>query len=104
MIERAYARMDDVVQAQQTYKDMVNRGQKDRAIAYAKENAALIAGAPMAGAFRQRMGELFDMERKIMANPQLSGAEKEARVQRLKDMQNKMALQFYAASERTTPR
>ena len=104
LIERAYARMDDVVQAQQTYKDMVNRGQKDRAIAYAKENAALIAGAPMAGAFRQRMGELFDMERKIMANPQLSGAEKEARVQRLKDMQNKMALQFYAASERTTPR
>jgi hypothetical protein len=104
VIERAYSRMNDVISAQQTYKDLVNRGQQDRAVAYAKENAALIVGAPMAGAFRQRMGELFDMERKIIANPKLSGAEKEAKVQQLKDMQNKMALQFYAATERTTPR
>lgn len=102
LIERAYARMDDVVKAQQTYKDMVSRGQRDRAIAYAKENAALIAGAPMAGAFRQRMGELFAIERKIMANPKLSGAEKEAQVQRLKDIQNKLAVQFYTMAERTT--
>jgi hypothetical protein len=104
VIERAYDRMGDVIQAQQTYKDLVNRGQQDRAVAYAKENSALIVGAPMAGAFRQRMGELFDMERKIIANPKLSGAEKEAKVQQLKDMQNRMALQFYAATDRTTPR
>jgi hypothetical protein len=104
VIERAYGRMEDVISAQQTYKDLVNRGQQDRAVAYAKENAALIVGAPMAGSFRQRMGELFDMERKIIANPKLSGEEKEAKVQQLKDMQNKMALQFYAATERTTPR
>ena len=98
VIERAYNRMDDVIKAQQTYKDLVNRGQQDRAVAYAKDNAALIVGAPMAGTFRQRMGELFDMERKILANPKLSGAEKEAKVQQLKDMQNRMALQFYAAT------
>jgi len=104
LIERAYGRMEDVISAQATYKDLVNRGQQDRAVAYAKENAALIVGAPMAGAFRQRMGELFDMERKVIANPKLSGEEKEARVQQLKDMQNRMALQFYAATERTTPR
>ena len=104
LIERAYERMDDVIQAQQTYKDLVNRGQKDRAVAYAKENASLIVGAPMAGAFRQRMGELFDMERKIVANPRLSGEEKEAKVQQLKDLQNKTALNFYAATDRTTPR
>ena len=103
VIERAYNRMNDVVQAQQTYKDYINRGQQDRAVAYAKDNAALLVGAPMAGSFRQRMGELFDMERKIIANPRLSGAEKEAKVQQLKDMQNRMALQFYAATERTTP-
>ena len=102
LIERAYARMDDVVKAQQTYKDMVSRGQRDRAIAYAKENAALIAGAPMAGAFRQRMGELFAIERKIMANPKLSGAEKEAQVQKIKDIQNKLAVQFYTTAEKTT--
>lgn len=103
VIERAYSRMDEVVKVQQTYKDLVNRGQQDRAIAYAKENAALLVGAPMAGSFRQRMGELFDAERKVIANPRLSGAEKEARVQQLKDMQNRMALQYYAATERTTP-
>jgi hypothetical protein len=101
LIERAYDRMEDVVQAQQTYKDMVNRGQRDRALAYAKENAALIAGAPMAGSFRQRMGELFDLERKAMANPKLTAEQKEARVQQLKDLQNKTAMQFYAATERT---
>jgi len=104
LIERAYERMDDVVQAQQTYKDLVGRGQRDRATAYAKENAALIAGAPMAGAFRQQMGELFALERKAMADPKLSGPEKEARVQKLKDMQNRLAVRFYEASDRTTPR
>ena len=80
---------------------MVNRGQRDRALAYAKENAALIAGAPMAGSFRQRMGELFDLERKAVANPKLTAEQKEARVQQLKDLQNKLAMQFYAATERT---
>jgi hypothetical protein len=104
LIERGYSRMEDVIQAQQTYKDLVNRGLRDRAAAYATENAALIAGGPMAGAFRQRMGDLFELERKVVANPNLSADEKEARVKKLKEMQNKMAVSFYNATDRTTPR
>ena len=80
---------------------MLARGQRDRAMAYAKEHSAMIVSAPMAGAFRQRMGELFTLERKAMADPKLTGAQKEARVQQLKDLQNQLAKRFYEASERT---
>jgi hypothetical protein len=100
--DRAYDRMEEVIQAQQTYKDLLARGQRDRASAFAKEKAALIQGASAAGSFRQRMGELFKQERQTMADPRLTGPEKEARVQRLKDAQNRLAVSFYAATERTT--
>ena len=85
------------------YKDMLARGQRDRAQAYAKEHSAMIVGAPMAGSFRQRMGDLYTQERQIMANPKLTGEQKETRVQQIKDLQNRLAKQFYAATERTTP-
>ena len=102
LIDRAYSRMDDVIQAQQTYKDMVARGQKDRAFAYAKENADLLAGAQAAGAFRQRMGEFFALERKIAANPNMTAEEKEAKIKQLKAAENAYAARFYAATDRTT--
>lgn len=104
LIERAYERMDEVVQAQQTYKDMIKRGQLDRAQAFAKENTNLIMGERAAGSFRQQMGKLFADERQIIGDSRLSGPEKERRVQRLKDLENEYARRFYALTERTTHR
>lgn len=103
-IDRAYERMDEIVQAQQTYKDYIKRGMPDRAAAYAKENIDLLMGEKMAGKFRQKMGELFEQERAIAANRRLSEAEKERQIDQLKQLENTYAKSFYAITDRTTPR
>lgn len=103
-IDRAYERMDEIVQAQQTYKDYIKRGMPDRAAAYAREKSDLLMGEAMAGKFRQKMGELFAQERAIAANPRLSEAEKERQIEQLKLLENNYAKQFYAITDRTIPR
>jgi hypothetical protein len=102
--DRAYARMDEIVQAQQTYKDMINRGQLDRAQAFAKENTNLIMGERAAGSFRQQMGKLFAEERRLVGDSRLSGPEKEKRVQQIKDLETAYAQRFYSLTDKTTPR
>jgi hypothetical protein len=102
--DRAYARMDEIVQAQQTYKDMLNRGQMDRAQAFAKENTNLIMGERAAGSFRQQMGKLFAEERQLIGDSRLKGPEKEKRVQQIKDLETAYAQQFYSLTEKTTHR
>jgi hypothetical protein len=102
--DRAYARMDEIVQAQQTYKDMINRGQLDRAQAFAKENANLIMGERAAGSFRQQMGKLFAEERRLVGDSRLSGPEKEKRVQQIKDLETAYAQRFYSLTDKTTHR
>lgn len=103
-IDRAYDRMEEAIQVQQTFKDMISRGQKDRAIAYAKENAALITAGSAAGEFRQQMGAFFAQERNILANPKLTEAQKDAAIEKLKAAENAYAKNFYAITDRTIPR
>ena len=103
-IDRAYERMDKIVQIQETYKDLVRRGQLDRAKAYAAENAGLLTAAGAAGSFRQRMGAYFAQERMILANPKLTQEQKDTAIEKLKQAENLYAKSFFAMAERTTPR
>jgi hypothetical protein len=103
-IDRAYERMDEIVQAQQTYKDYIKRGMPDRAAAYAKEHSELLMSEKMAGKFRQKMGELFEQERAIAANRRLSEDEKERQIDQLKQLENTYAKSFYSITDRTRPR
>lgn len=102
LIDRAYERMDDIVQASNTYEGLMNKGQRAEARAFAQRQSNLIAMKDEAGAFRQEMGELFSEERAIRDNPRLTTAQKDERLERLKRFENKMAEQFYKQSERTT--
>jgi hypothetical protein len=102
LIDRAYERMDDIVQASNTYEGLLNKGQRAEARAFAQRQSNLIAMKDEAGAFRQEMGELFSEERAIRDNPRLTTAQKDERLERLKRFENKMAEQFYKQSERTT--
>ena len=101
LIDRAYDRMDEIVQAQQTYKDLVGRGQRAEAAAYAQKNAALIGAASEAGAFRQQMGEYFALERQIKANPNLSQEKKDQMLAALKKQENTYSEMLYKLSEKT---
>jgi len=102
LIDRAYGRMDEIVQASNTYEGLMNKGQRAEARAFAQRESNLIAMKDEAGAFRQEMGELFSEERAIRDNPRLTTAQKDERLERLKRFENKMAEQFYKQSERTT--
>jgi hypothetical protein len=102
LIDRAYERMDDIVQASNTYEGLMNKGQRAEARAFAQRQSNLIAMKDEAGAFRQEMGTLFTEERAIRDNPRLTTAQKDERLDRLKRFENKRAEQFYKQSERTT--
>jgi hypothetical protein len=102
LIDRAYERMDDIVQASNTYEGLLNKGQRAEARAFAQRQSNLIAMKDEAGAFRQEMGELFSEERAIRDNPRLTTAQKDERLDRLKRFENKIAERFYKQSERTT--
>lgn len=101
ILDRAYEYMDEVIKAQQTYKDMVARGQLAEAKAFAQQRANLLVAASAAGGFRESMGNFFAQERAIRDNPRLSQARKEELLEKLKIAENRMAQQFYSLSDRT---
>jgi hypothetical protein len=104
LIDRAYDRMDEVVQAQKTFEDLITRGQGAEARAFAQKFSNKLALADDAGSLRKEMGELYSMERAIRVNPNLTTEQKDLRIEQLKKLQNKMAEQFTAAVDRTIPR
>ena len=103
LIDRAYERMQDVVQAKGTYDDLMKKGERARAESFAQRYAGLLAQAETAGTFKQRMGQMFADERAIRGNVEMAKGEKEALLKHLKEAENQEAKAFYAATERTTP-
>jgi hypothetical protein len=102
LIDRAYDRMDEVVQAQKTFEDLITRGQGAEARAFAQKFSNKLALADDAGSLRKEMGELYSMERAIRVNAKLTTEQKDLRIEQLKKLQNKLAEQFTAAVDRTT--
>jgi len=76
LINRAYKDMEAINRAGQTYKKMDEEGRTKEADAYADRFADELSLAPLAGAFKQKMGELARDEREIKSDPNLSGPEK----------------------------
>jgi hypothetical protein len=103
LVDRAYDRMDEVVQAQKGYEDLASRGKKAEAKAWAQEYASLLAQADMAGSFKKSMGEMFTDERTIRADSRLSTEQKDKLIARIKAKQNQEAEAFYRATERKRP-
>jgi hypothetical protein len=103
IIDRAYNRMEEVVQAQKGYEDLAKRGKQAEARAWAQEYASLLAQADMAGTFKKDMGELFTDERTVRADSRLSTAEKDRIIALIKAKQNQEAEAFYRATERRKP-
>ena len=101
LIDRAYDYMDHVIQAQQTYKDLVRRGRLAEAKEFAQQRADLLVAAGAAGGFRQRMGDYFAQERAIVDNPKLSQERKDELLEKIKKMENQEAQRFYSLSDRT---
>jgi hypothetical protein len=103
IVDRAYNRVEEVVQAQKGYEDLEKRGKRAEAKAWAQEYASLLAQADMAGSFKKTMGEMFTDERTIRADSRLSTERKDQLIARIKAAQNREAEAFYRATERRKP-
>jgi hypothetical protein len=103
IVDRAYNRVEEIVQAQKGYEDLEKRGKRAEAKAWAQEYASLLAQADMAAGFKKDMGEMFTDERTIRADSRLSTERKDQLIARIKAKQNQEAEAFYRATERRKP-
>lgn len=79
--------MERFQQAHQTYKKLLEEGNRAEAAAFASRFSREIALASTGGAFRQQMGELATLKRNIAASRELSGEQKREQIDRLKQVE-----------------
>jgi hypothetical protein len=98
LVNKAYKDMEEIMQTKQTYEKMVEEGREKEADAYATANADMIAMGTLAGSFRKKMGELIKAERNIRADQTMSGGQKRAELDAVR--QDKIALAKEFSNER----
>lgn len=98
-VNAAYEDVQRFQQAHQTYKQLLERGERARAAEFANEFARDIALASSGGAFRQQMGELAKVRRNIAAS-NASPEEKRERIQQIKQMEIQLARRLREAGGR----
>jgi len=101
-LDAAYDHMERIQQARQTYVNMVERGQRAEAVAFAQRYANELAAAATSGQVYKRLGDLYSMERKIRAHPTMTTAQKDNMLDRIKVEQNRIAVSFERLTDRTT--
>jgi len=102
LTDAAYDHMERVQQARQTYVNMVERGQRAEAAAFAQRYANELAAATVSGQTFKRLGDLYSMERKIRAHPTMTTAQKDSMLDKIKTEQNRIAVAFERLTDRTT--
>lgn len=87
IINEVYKDVERFQQAHQTYKKLLEEGNRAEAAAFASRFSREIALASTGGAFRQQMGELATLKRNIAASRELSGEQKREQIDRLKQVE-----------------
>jgi hypothetical protein len=103
-LDEAYDRMSEIRQIKGAYNDMVERGQKAEAKAFAQDYADKLAAMSLSGSVQKRLGELAKVERQIKANPNMTIEQKDAKLEQLDKTKVAIARQFLAVTDRTTTR
>jgi len=98
LINRAYKDVQAVERAGQTYKKLEEEGRDKEADAYADRFADELSLAPLVGNFKKQMGELAKEERMIKSDPNMSGAQKRAELDAIR--QERIAIAKDLLSER----
>jgi hypothetical protein len=97
-LDEAYDRMKEIQQVKGTFNDMVEKGKRAEAMAFAQEYSEKLAAASVSGAVQKRLGDLAKLERQIKASPNLTTEQKDAQLERLDKAKLAMAKQFLAVS------
>jgi hypothetical protein len=103
IIDAAYARVNEIRQAQETHENMITTGRTADAQAYLERKADELALASVAGDFRKRMGDVTKAERAIRDAPSLSAQEKRERLNELRQVKLQIASAARAIFDRKTP-
>jgi len=101
MINSAYDTAEKVVEAQGTYKKLLEEGKVEQAEAYVNANANLLALGSFIGSFKQRMGELAKQKRMIESLPasSMDAATKREIIDEIKRAQIELAKVVFSSSE-----
>ena len=78
--------------------DMVAKGKRSEAMAFAQEYSDKLAAASLSGSVQKRLGELAKLERQIKAAPGLTTAQKDAQLERLDKAKTALARQFLSVT------
>jgi hypothetical protein len=99
LINKAYKDMNEIIQVKQTYDKMLEEGREKEADDYATANADMMGMGTMAGSFRKKMGELTAAERNVRAATNMSGAQKRAELDVIRQDKIQLAKDFSSARE-----
>jgi len=99
LVDKAYDQMNQIIQADKTYKNYIDSGRDEEAEAYLTKEADLIGMANFSGHFRQQMGVLAKQERAIRSMTGISGAEKRAALDEIKEAKIELSKSFLSARE-----
>lgn len=99
LIDKAYEEMSNVIEAKQSYNNLVESGREEAADAFLTKKADLIGMATQAGAFRQKMGDLTKQEREVHAMTGVSGKEKREMLDMIKQEKILLSKDLVSARE-----
>jgi hypothetical protein len=99
LVNKAYKDMNEIVQAKSTYEKMIDEGREKEAEAYMDANADMIGMGTMAGRFRKQMGDLTRAERNVRSDSSLSGAQKRAELDAIRQDKIELAKEFSSVRE-----
>jgi hypothetical protein len=97
-LDEAYDRMKEIQQVKGTFNDMVDKGKRAEAMAFAQEYSEKLAAASVSGSVQKRLGELAKLERQIKSSPNLSTEQKDLRLAQLDKLKTATARQFLATT------
>jgi hypothetical protein len=101
-LDEAYDRMQEIKQVKGTYNNMIERGQRAEAQAFAQQYSGMIAAASVSGAAQKQLGELAKQERIIRNHPTMTTEQKDERLERLDKIKTQIARNLLTVSDRTT--
>ena len=99
LIDKAYEEMNSVIEAKQSYNNLVDSGRDKSAEEYLTKKADLIGMATQAGNFRQKMGDLAKQEREVRAMTGVSGKEKREMLDMIKQEKILLSKDLLSARE-----
>jgi hypothetical protein len=96
-VNKLYDKMEQFTRASRTYKELIDRGEFDKAQEYVEKNQDKVVKGMTAEKMRASINKLNELENKIRANPDLDGTAKKEAIERIKENRKNLSNQYLEA-------